>query len=195
MTRTRLVIFAGLLLSFVHATPTDAQIETLSRTAITTSDSTIDRLTKRLAALENTVAQLQQKIAFIKSVSPLMLDAGTDGISIRGGQISIDAHGAFNLRAGSGAQIESGSDLTLKGGANTFVRSSGQLLVQAGAILDLKGSSVRLNGGTFPVACAGSAANGQTASGGGLRTGEHTHTVALPLAPCSSTVLVPGPGQ
>lgn len=193
MTYTRLVLFVGLLLSFARTTPVDAQIQTLSRTAIATTDSTIDRLTKRIEALESTVAQLQQKIAFIKSVSPLVLDASADAVTIRGAQISFEASGGLNARAGTTVDLTAGSNLTLRGTGNTTIRSGGQTLVEAAAVLDLKGSSIRHNGGTVPVACAASTATGQTAPASGLSI--HAHPVVLPVTPCSGTVGVPGPGQ
>src|SRR5215208_3431279 len=138
----RLVLCTVLSLFSARATIANAQIlSTTTRTLSTTTtpDSTIYLLTKRIEALESIVAQLQQKTAFIKSASPLMFDAGGD-LSIRGGQVSVDAMSTFSLRAGAGASIRSGN----------------QLLVEASSVLDLKGSSIRHNGGTAPVACAGS---------------------------------------
>ncbi len=179
MTSTRVVLSAGLVLSFAYAAPARAQIETLRRTAITAPapDSTIDRLTKRIEALENLVAQLQQRTAFIKSVSPLVLDAATDQVTIRGGQILLEPRTGFTLRAGTDVGILAGNTLELRGTSNMTLRSSAQLLVEAGSVLDLKGSSVRHNGGSVPIACAASTVNGQT------------------ITPCSATVGVPGPGQ
>ena len=79
MNYTRHVLSAGLLLLFAQGTAAHAQIETLrTRTAIASPDSTIDKLTKRVEALESTVAALQQKLAFIKSVSPLVLAAPSE---------------------------------------------------------------------------------------------------------------------
>ena len=180
MTHTRVVLSAALLLSFAGATPAIAQLTTTlsTRTAIAPVDSTVDKLTKRVEALESLVAQLQQKTAFIKSVNPLMIDPGAD-VNIRGTHISLEAGVGLEMKATTGLVIKSGN----------------QIYLDATGLLDLKGSSVRHNGGSVPVACALSTANGQTATGGGLRGGEHTHGVGLPVAPCSSTVTVPGPGQ
>jgi len=195
MTHTRVVLSVALLLSFAGATPAIAQITTLStRTAIVPVDSTVDKLTKRIEALESLVAQLQQKTAFIKSASPLMLDAGSEPVSFRAVEFRFDAGTGFNVRAGTNVDLQAGSDLTLRASNNTTIRGSGPVLVEAGAALDLKGSSVRHNGGSVPIACAASAVNGQTGAAGGLR-GDHAHTVSLPIAPCSATVGVPGPGQ
>ena len=179
MSYSRLVLCLGLCAFFTSVRTADAQIETLSRTGTSTTDAAIAALTKRIEALENTVAQLQEKLAFIKSVNPLVLEPGGD-LTIRANQISLDAGMGVSLRAGAGASIRSGSTL----------------LIEAAATLDLKGNSVRHNGGTMPIACIASTVNGQTATGGGgLRTGEHAHGVTLPVVPCSATVGVPGPGQ
>ena len=177
MTHPRLVLSAGLLLSFASTTPATAQISTLSRTAIAAPDSTIDKLTKRIEALESTVAALQQKIAFIKSVSPLVLDAGADAVTIRAAQVSFDVAGALSMRAGSNASIRAGN----------------QMLVEAASVLDLKGASIHHNGGSVPIACAASVVNGMTAAMPGMSV--HAHPVVLPITPCSTTVGVPGPGQ
>jgi hypothetical protein len=175
-----MVLSATLLLSFAGATPAVAQLTTTlsTRTLTAPVDSTVDKLTKRVEALENTIAQLQQKLAFIKSVNPLMIDPGAD-VYIRGTHISVDASVGLEMRAATGLAVKSGN----------------QIYLDATGLLDLKGSSVRLNGGGVPVACALSTVNGQTATGGGLRGAEHTHGVALPVTACSSTVTVPGPGQ
>ena len=176
MTNRRLVValaFVAIALPFSAG----AQIETLTRTAYT-RDTAIERLTKQIEALENTIAQLQQKLAFIKSVSPLVLDAGGD-LTIRAGNVSFFAQSGLEVRAGTGMSLRSGN----------------QVLLEAAGTMDLKGAAIRHNGGTNPVACSASTVGGQTTVGGGLRGGEHTHAIAIPIAPCSSTVTVPGPGQ
>lgn len=168
----------ALLLLLAPAMNASAQITTLSTRTAIAPDTTITVLTRRIEALEATIAELQQKLAFIKSVNPLVLDPGGD-VRIRANQIELDAGMAFTLRAATGATIN----------------SSNTVLIQAGAALDLKGSSIRHNNGSVPIACAASTVSGQTAAGGGLRSIEHTHGVTLPVTPCSSTVGVPGPGQ
>ncbi|HZJ01334.1 MAG TPA: hypothetical protein VFD22_11795 [Gemmatimonadaceae bacterium] len=133
----RLTLSIALLIFLTLPTNTNAQI--VSRLSLTSPDTTILALTHRIEALEATVAQLQQKLAFIKSVSPLVFDAGGD-MTIRGGQISVEAAAAFSLRAGTNASIRSGN----------------QLLVDAAGPLDLKGNNIRHNGGSVPVVCAAS---------------------------------------
>jgi len=193
MTHTRLVLSAGLLLSFAGAAPATAQITTLSRTAIAAPDSTIDKLTKRIEALESTVAALQQKIAFIKSASPLVLDAGADAVTIRAAQVSFDVGGALSMRAGTTVALTSGTDMNLRSTSNASLRAGNQMLVEAASVLDLKGASIHHNGGSVPIACAASVVNGQTVAVPGLSV--HAHPVVLPVSPCSGSVGVPGPGQ
>lgn len=152
----RLVLCIGLCTVFGRATSANAQI--VSRLSLTSPDTTILALTHRIETLESTIAQLQQKLAFIKSVNPLVFDAGS-GVDVR-------------IRA-ENIVFESGSALTLKAGTNMSVQGANQVLVQAFGVLDLKGSTVRHNGGSVPVACA----------------------AGSPVVACSGTVGVPPPGQ
>ena len=170
----RIILFvSSAVLLTLSALPSSAQIIGTRTITSPTDAATIDALTKRIQTLESIVAQLQQQTAFIKSASPLVLDASGAAVTIRGGQISVDAASGFDIRAGSNATIRGGALVTVDGAGG----------------LDLKGSVVKLNNGDRPVACAGAMMNGSTASGGGRL--DHTHTVAVPLPACGSTVLVP----
>jgi len=152
MRSLRSILYVGFVAS---ATIANAQIISPSRIAIAPApvDSTVIKLTQRVEALEAMVAQLQQKVVFVKSVAPLVLDAGGD-MTIRGGQISVDATGALSLRAGTVLGVAAGSDLNLRSYSNTSLRSGNLLSVEASGVLDLKGSTVRHNGGGVPIACA-----------------------------------------
>ena len=174
MRSNRIILSVGLALSLaLSALPSSAQIAVPTRTISPTDATTIDALTKRIAALESAVAQLQQQTAFIKSASPLVLDASGAAVTIRGGQISVDAASGFDIRAGSNATIRGGALVTVDGAGG----------------LDLKGAFVKLNNGDRPVACAGVTVNGATASSSGRL--DHSHSIAIPLPACGSTVLVP----
>jgi hypothetical protein len=172
MTPNRTILFFGpAVLLTLSAGPSAAQI-IQNRLAAPSDAATIDALTKRIETLESMVAQLQQQTAFIKSVNPLVFDASGAAVTIRGGQFSLEAASGFDIRSGGSATIRGGSAVT----------------VDAAAGLDLKGAVIRLNGGDRPVACAGATMNGATGSGGGRL--DHTHTIAVPLPACTSTVLV-----
>jgi len=137
----RLIPCIALLLLVMPATTASAQIRDPilgTRTAITTSpDTTILALTHRIEALESLVAALQQKTAFIKSSSPLVLDAGSD-LTIRGNAVVVEA----------------GTTLQIRSASNASMMSSARLDIVANTILDLSGRPVRHNGGTSAIACA-----------------------------------------
>lgn len=146
----RLIPCIALLLLVTPATNVKAQIRDpilSTRTAITTApDTTILALTHRIEALESTIAQLQQKLAFIKSVNPLVLDPGAD-VTIKGGRVSLEAQNSLDVKAGS----------------NSTIQSWGNLIVESKGMLDLKGMQVRHNAGTMPVACTPPYAGGGNA--------------------------------
>ena len=128
-------------------------------------DTSAAALLKRIEALESTIAQLQQKLAFVKSVNPLVLDAGVNtgvDLTLRGARVTVEA-----------------SNFDLKAGASSTISSQGTLTVEARDILDLKGLMVRHNAGTMSIACY-AYSNGQYANA---------------VGPCSGKVLVPPPFQ
>ena len=129
------------LISVAYTSSANAQIrESIStRIGTTTTDTTttIASLSTRIQALESTIAQLQQKLAFIKSVSPLVLDPGAD-VTIRGGRIALEAQ----------------TNLDVKAGSNSTIQAWGNLIVESKVALDLKGMPVRHNAGTMSVVCA-----------------------------------------
>ena len=172
MTPNRIILFFGpAVFLTLSAGPAAAQI--IDRLAIQPDASTIEALTKRIQTLEGLVAQLQQQTAFIKSVNPLVFDASGAAVTIRGGQFSLEAQTGFDIRAGG----------------NTTVRAGSLMTIDATGALDLKGSVVKLNDGSRPVACAGAMINGVTGSGGGRL--EHSHAIAVALPACAASVLVP----
>ena len=169
----RIILFVGsAMLPALSAAPSSAQIIS-TRISSPTDAATIDALTKRIETLERMVAQLQQQTAFIKSVNPLVLDGSGGTVTVLGGQISLVATAGFDIRAGG----------------NATIRGSGAVTVEGAGGLDLKGAFVKLNNGDRPVACAGVTVNGATASSSGRL--DHSHSIAIPLPACGSTVLVP----
>ena len=137
----RFIPCIALLLLVTPATNATAQIRDptiLSRTIAPAPDTGITALTRRIEALEATVAQLQQKLAFVKSVSPLVLDPGTGAdVTIRGWRVSLEAN----------------ADLDVKTGSNATILAWGNLTVESKNLLDLKGLTVRHNSGTMAIAC------------------------------------------
>jgi hypothetical protein len=139
----RLIPCIALLLLVTLATNANAQIRDPilgTRTAITTApDTTILALTHRIEALESLVAALQQKTAFIKSASPLMLDAGSENLTIRSANAVV---------------VEAGSTLGIRAGSSASLTSSSSLYISGATTLDLYGRPIRHNGGGTPLACA-----------------------------------------
>jgi hypothetical protein len=198
MRPNRIILFVGSALSLtLSALPSSAQIIS-TRIGTTTDAATIDALTKRIETLESMVAQLQQQTAFIKSVNPLVLDASGAAVTVRGGQMLLEAGTGLDIRAGGNATIrgssavsvDAGTGLDIRAGGNATIRGSSAVSVDATAGLDLKGAFVKLNNGDRPVACAGAIVNGTTATGASGRL-DHSHSMAVPLPACGSTVLVP----
>ena len=138
----RLTLALALLVFFTCPKDTDAQIrEPLisTRTLASVTDTSAAALLKRIEALEALVATLQQKTAFIKSASPLMLDAGSENLTIR---------------SANGVILEAGTTLGIRSGSNASFTSSSGLYLSGATTLDLYGRPVRLNGGGTPLACA-----------------------------------------
>ena len=143
----RLFPCIALLLLVASVEKTNAQIREPLTSRISTAgavDTSAAALLKRIEALESTIAQLQQKLAFIKSVSPLVIDAGGD-LTIRGNQVAVESQLNLNIRSGGAASITATSQF--------FIRSH--------ASLDLAGLPLRLNAGNSPVACAPQSMGGQ----------------------------------
>ena len=81
-------------------------------------------------------------------------------VTIAGGVLNIQAQNNVALRAGLNVAVQAGSKLALQSGAGTAL--------QAGGPLDLKGSMIRLNGGTKPLATLGSQVKVDTSTGPAL---------------------------
>ncbi len=120
-----------------------AQVQIPTRTFSTTATPTVDQLSARIAALEARVAQLESLLHLVNG--QLVLDGKNSPVLIRGGSVTIQPDGALNLKSGAG--------LTIGSSMSVMLRAMAGVSVEAASGLDLKGSTIMLNGGTKPVAC------------------------------------------
>jgi len=166
----QLSIVAAVLLAGPHAVA--AQL--INKQQYLSTAPTTDQLLTRIVALEARIAQLESMLALVNG--QVVLDGKSGPVLIRGGSVTIMPDGALNLR--SGASMNIGASMSL------LVRASSAMSVEAAAGLDLKGSTISLNGGTKPVACAGSVTTPVAA-------GAAPHVHVLTPQGCGATVLVP----
>jgi len=150
-----------------------AQIAPTKYQTLTSTSPTTDQLLTRIVALEARVAQLESLLSLVNG--QLVLDGKTAPVLIRGGSVTIQPDGALTLRSGTSMTIGSSSSILLRGGSAVSVEGMSGL--------DLKGALITLNGGTKPVACAGSI----TTSVPGMTT--HAHQ--LTPQGCGTSILVP----
>lgn len=106
-------------------------------------------LSAQVARLEQTVAVLQQQIALLQSV-----------IRVTGTSVEISANRDLNINAGTTVDIRSGMDTIIKSSSNIRLQSSGAGEISAGSVLTLRGSLLRLNKATKPIATVGSVIGG-----------------------------------
>ena len=126
MRRIQQFLLAAPLLSAPAIAGAQVPIRTLSTASTTLTN---DQLTARLIALEARVAQLESMLYLVS------------------GQLVLDGKGAPVFVKGSTVTIKPDGELTLLSGGNLRLAASSQL--------DLRGSTVVLNGGTKHVTCEG----------------------------------------
>lgn len=106
-------------------------------------------LSAQVARLEQTVAVLQQQIALLQSV-----------IKIYGSTVEIGSGQDLKIKAAGTVDIRSGLDTLIKSSSNIRLQSNGIGELSAGAVLTLRGSLLRLNNATKPIATVGSVIGG-----------------------------------
>lgn len=112
------------------------------------SGTTIPTLTvdQRLAAMQQQMQALQTQMAILQSV----LKIATDGA------VTIQSQKSVSVQAGTDLSIGAGKYLSIGAGQNVTVQGNGTALVEGKGGLDLKGTLIKLNGGSKPVAIVGS---------------------------------------
>jgi len=101
-------------------------------------------------ALEQTVALLQQQVQSLQAQLAALqaaVQVTPNGMTLQGPTVTI-AGGNIQIQAQQNTAITAASTLTLQSGGATALQASGSL--------NLKGSTIVLNGGTKPLATVGS---------------------------------------
>lgn len=122
---------------------------------------------QQVGFLQQQVSMLQTQLTMLQAavqVTPSGVKLQGPTVTILGGVVTIEAQNNVALRAGSNVDVRTGVNLSVSTGGNTSVQTGANLslrsgagtLVQASALLDLKGAMISLNGGTKPLATVGS---------------------------------------
>jgi hypothetical protein len=131
--------------------------------------ATASAIDPQILALQAQIASLQAQLnamAAAVRVTPTGLVLQGPTVTIVGSAISIQSQSNLVLRVGQNVNLEIGGVTSLTTGADLKLSAGGAAVVAGTGTLDLRGSSVRFNGGSKPVALLGSAvANGQILSG------------------------------
>jgi hypothetical protein len=142
------------------------------------------------ATLQQQVWTLQQQVATLQSqlnavlaavqVTPSGVTLQGPSVTITGGTIlvkaqndmTLDGFANVKMRSRLDLNIDVGNNATLKTAANFAVASSGAAAFQAMGTTNIKGSTIQLNGGGFPIAMVGGQVQGVGGSGlGAIATG------------------------
>jgi hypothetical protein len=111
----------------------------------------------------NTSIQTASNLALRSSAGTVLQASGPFDL-IGGGVVTVQAQSNMALTASSNVAVRAGADFLATVGRNTSIqtasnlalRSSAGTTLQASGPLDLKGSTILLNGGTKPLATVGS---------------------------------------
>jgi hypothetical protein len=126
-------------------------------------------LQKQVSVLQ---AQLNALLSAVKvSEAGVVLQGRT--VSIAGATIDVRSDGTLAMRAANLA-AEVARDTSLRSGFATSISSSAGVTVQAAGPVDIRGTQVRLNGGSRPVATVGSGVQTSSAGSGQVITGSST---------------------
>jgi len=113
-----------------------------------------DYLYQQITALQQQIAGLLSQVNALRSVVQIT----QNGTTIQSGNLVIKGINGLLMTSGADMKFESNKDLSLKGGKN--------ITSEAGSQIQIKGSQIRLNDGTTPLAFVGS-----TVVGGKVVTG------------------------
>jgi opacity protein-like surface antigen len=137
-------------------------------------------LQQQVSALQQQVAILQSQLAAVLAavqVTPAGVTLQGPSVTIAGGFVKVRAQNDLTLETATNLSLQVGVNLNANVGANTALRTGSNLALGSGSgttmrassVLDLYGSTIRLNGGTKPLAIVGSQVqsnvNGQQAQG------------------------------
>jgi hypothetical protein len=119
-------------------------------------------LESRIAALQQQVQVLQAQVAALQSV----LKVTPAGATLQAPTLSFLSLEGIALQSNKGIAVTAGTGLTMQSQAGTSIKAGSALSVDSSGTMDLKGASIKLNGGSKPLATVGSAVgNGKVITG------------------------------
>jgi hypothetical protein len=128
-------------------------------------------LQQQIQVLQQQMAQLQAQLGALLAavqVTPTGVTLQGPNVTIAGNVVGIraqsdlrlDSNASVTVRTATNVSIQAGANTSLTSGANFIARSSGGATLQSSGELDLAGATLRLNGGTKPLARVGSEVQG-----------------------------------
>ncbi|MDE3039974.1 MAG: hypothetical protein KGJ82_05295 [Nitrospirota bacterium] len=122
---------------------------------------------QQVGLLQQQVGTLQAQLAMLQAAVQVTANGVTlrgPTVTIAGGVVTIEAqntmalngHSDMSVRASANLSVSTGGNTSVQTGSNLTLRSGAGALLQASGPLDLKGSTILLNGGTKPLATVGS---------------------------------------
>lgn len=134
------------------------------------------RMNAPAPTLEQTVASLQQQVqALSAQVAALqsVLKVTSTGATLQAPTLSLLSINGTEIRSSKAVSIEAGTSISSSGATTVSIRAGGSASLNSSGTLDLKGSTIKLNGGTKPIAIVGSAVgNGQVLNGSSTIAGD-----------------------
>jgi hypothetical protein len=132
---------------------------TMPRTAITAPTPTLEQT---VAMLQQQVQALTAQVAALQSV----LKVTPTGATLQAPSLSLLALESITVRSDKAVRIDSGLSLDMRSASTASLKTASSAVVEASGNLDLKGATIRHNGGGRPLAIVGSAVgNGQVLNG------------------------------
>ncbi|HEX7767473.1 MAG TPA: hypothetical protein VF443_12220 [Nitrospira sp.] len=102
--------------------------------------------------MQQRIRTLETQIATLQSV----LIVTPTGATLQAPTLLLQSLSGTTIRSGKSIAIDAGESIGTRSGTSTFIRAGSTALVEGAGTLDLKGASIRLNGGTKPLATVGS---------------------------------------
>jgi hypothetical protein len=121
------------------------------------------------ASLDQQVVQLQQQVQALQAqVAALqsVLKVTPAGATLQAPTLSLLSIEGIALQSSKGIAITAGTGLTMQSQAGTSIKAGSTVTVESSGTMDLKGASIKFNGGSKPLATVGSAVgNGKVMTG------------------------------
>jgi hypothetical protein len=120
---------------------------------------------QKIAALQQQVQALQAQLAAVQSV----LKVTPTGATLQAPTLSLLSIDGTTIQSSKGIAITAGVGIAMHSQAGTSIKAGSSASVEAADTMDVKGATIKLNGGGKPLATVGSAVGG-----GKILTGSST---------------------